>query len=47
MVWALRDPIDRMQYSRHNNGEVVIEKYLRDVFDILNKVYLTFKSFFC
>ena len=38
MIWALRDCIDKFKFARHNNSELVTEKYLRDILRILNKV---------
>jgi hypothetical protein len=38
MIWALRDCIDRFNYCRHNNYEIVTEKYLNDLLSILNDV---------
>lgn len=38
MIWALRDSIDKMNHSRHNNPEVVIENYLKEFYNILDKV---------
>lgn len=40
MVWALRDIIDKFNYSRHTNHELVSEKYLRDLLRILNKNFI-------
>lgn len=40
MIWALRDVLEKMNYSRHNNPEFVIEKYLRDLIKIFNKNFL-------
>lgn len=41
MIWALRDPLDKMNFARHNSPEMVVEKYLRDVMRILNTSLLT------
>lgn len=40
MIWALRDTLDKLNFSRHNSPEMVIEKYLRDILRILNTNYL-------
>lgn len=40
MIWALRDALDKFNFARHNNPDMVIEKYLRDLLRILNTNYL-------
>jgi TATA-binding protein-associated factor Taf7 len=40
MIWALRDPLEKFNFSRHHSHEIVIEKYLRDILRILNANYL-------
>lgn len=40
MVWALRDIVDKFNYSRHISHDLVCEKYLRDFLRILNKNFI-------
>ena len=40
MIWALRDILDKFNWSRHNSAEMVIEYYLRDILRVLNANYL-------